>query len=679
MFIVGKKTYRLVFFVLFFIPFSIFAQPRNLSTPELKSEAESLFEEGKYAQALEIFKSLLERYPKDGQFNYYTGICMYKTDQDLPTSIEYLKYASTRSQVPTNVYFHLGQAYRKNYQFREAQNAFRKFNDEASRGEIRELKPDLEARNSGNAMDITMQYNPFEILATSLFSFSDTNYVKQVRGKGGMLKKKPEDLLSRDEEPGDLTNYYFIPKNISKGDYIYISGYARSKKNGSELFRIKKNGGDNWGNPEELKELNTEYNEILPYFDPVSNDLYFASEGHTSMGGFDIFKSHYDSERDQWSDPVNLGFPVNSPMDEFLAMPGPDLGTILLITNRQGLDSMLTVYKLILQEPKQSLASASNEELKKIGNLGGIAAIPEIVDMKNMDETTPALTKTKTVTEKKEASVEKGNILKNEEEANIIMALSLQKKSDSLLLLANETRVKVRNMPDPNDRWSWQRQIIEWEKLAKDYGEQADEIFAMLENKEQGEKDYTVSVSAPPETIEKDREINGIIVYSYRNAENSQSSAEITKEDTEKTVETQAEEVFRTEDEPGDVVAPPEDTDPDRNRLIILAASPYNFRNPFPKNVNIPDGAFYRIQLGVYSHNIDYDTFKGISPITMETVPGKDLTRYYAGKFNHYEKAREALEQVKKEGFSDAFIVSWYNGQKTSINKVRDLEKRDRP
>ena len=47
----------------------------------------------------------------------------------------------------------------------------------------------------------------------------------------------------------------------------------------------------------------------MPYFDPVSNDLYFASKGHNSMGGFDVFKSHYDQERDSWSDPIPWVFP----------------------------------------------------------------------------------------------------------------------------------------------------------------------------------------------------------------------------------------------------------------------------------------------------------------------------------------------------------------------------------
>ena len=76
----------------------------------------------------------------------------------------------------------------------------------------------------------------------------------------------------------------------------------------------------------------------MPYFDPIGNDLYFASNGLPGVGGFDLFRSHYDSDRDEWSEPMNLGFPVNSTRDEFLLLPGSDLGMVMFFTNRQGGD-----------------------------------------------------------------------------------------------------------------------------------------------------------------------------------------------------------------------------------------------------------------------------------------------------------------------------------------------------
>ncbi len=673
MFIIERKSIFLILSGLFLIPLIVCGQ---ISTTELKKNAEEKFESGNYSGAYELYTSLLERYPKDGKFNYYAGICLYKTDKDPVAAIEHLDYASSKPQVPVEVFYYLGQVYKKNYQFSEAKTAFQKYLESAGRNKIKELQPDLEVVNSGNAKELTLEYNTFEILASSLFTFADTNYIRQVRGKGGVLSLKPEEFLTRNEKEGELSTYMFLPKNPQKGDHFYTSGYSRPRKKDTDIFRVRKNGRRSLGEREELSVINSEYDEILPYYDPVGNDLYFSSKGHNSMGGFDVFKSHYDTERKEWSEPVNLGFPINSPDNDYLAMPGPDLGTFLLITDRQGLDSMLTVYKLILQEPKKSLAGADHEELKRIGNLGGISAIPEITDIKK--ETSGREERDEQyiagISRKNEVPAER---LKNANEINIATALSYQKKSDSLSMLARETRSNVMSIQNADERWEIQRQVIEWEKKAREYSKKADTAFALNDSNRDPE---SVPKTIIPETIEKEKEINGITVYKFKNKkEGIERKTEATRgkhSEENKEVVNEKLKAFETEDEPGEVIRSQEKAS-DMNRFLIQSKSPYNADNPFPEDVDIPDGAFYRIQLGVFSKDVSYDSFGGISPVNAETIPGKSLTRFYAGKFSNYNQARDALNRIKEKGFSDAFIVSWYNGEKVSLNKVIELEKRD--
>lgn len=674
------KNFKVGFLLLIGM-FSLFpefclAQTDRISTQELKVRAEDNFVSGNYREAYKDYKNLLDRYPRDAEFNYYGGICLYKLDKDLNLAIEYLLFASSKSEVPRDVLYHLGKAYQKNYQFWEAKSAFQKFDEIAGKNMTRELNPGLEIQQSRNALQHTAEYNPFEIEASYLFTFSDSNYVRQVRGKGGQLIVKPADFQTRGEIPGEMTGYMFFPKNVQRGDYVYFSGYSRSRKQGSELFRIKNSGRQGWGAPEALSSLNTEQDEILPYFDPISNDLYFASRGHSSMGGFDIFKSHYDPERNDWSEPVNLGFPINSPDNEYLAMPGSDLGAILLITDRQGLDSLMTVYSLILKEPKKSLAKASPEELKKIGKLGGIAAISALLELEDKPE---QFISTEEVSGKKTGKVtEKAELAGNANVSpHIASGLVYQKKSDSLSILAKEARIEVKSLSDANKRWELQRKIIEWEKVSKDLMEKANLAFAM-ENGSAGQSPKP----EVPEAIEKDREVNGITVYKYKEGETQALALEAERKAVEskpESVSKLAQEAFKTANEPGEVIPPLPIAISGLNHFAVLEKSPYNQQNPFPVDIEIPSGAFYRIQLGVFSKDVSYDNFGGISPVTAESVPGKALTRFYAGKFNAYDEARKALEIIKQNGFQDAFIVSWYNGQKTALNKVMELEKRDLP
>jgi hypothetical protein len=657
----------MVIILLFISPLRGISQTNQTSTPEIKEQARKDFDAGHYGDAFRNYATLLNRYPKDGLFNYYAGICLLKENENIPGSIQYLDFASSKSMVPADVFYYLGMAYRKNYQFSESSSAFNKFAEAAGRSESKELVPAREAQMSGNAMSLTQEYNPFEIYQSSLFSFSDTNYVREIKGKGGRLGIKPEELFSKNETPEDLTAFCFMPKNLAQGDYIYFSGFGRSKKNGSDLFRVKRNIRNQWGEPQAISSLNTGFDEIMPYYDPVSNDLYFASRGYSSMGGFDVFKSHYDPERDEWSQPISLGFPVNSPDNEYLVMPGPDLGTLLLITDRQGLDSMLTVYILQMMEPKKSLAGASQEEIRRIGKLGGIESITSIIDLRNEPVQVKTVAKEKVQADVKTTG--KANLdMPDGYQGRVRQALNYQVTADSLTRLAREARIRVKEMPDPNERWAWQSKIIGWEKEASDYQDKADVLYAEVKQMENGKKENAV-----PQAIKKDTVINGITRYTYREPEKN-------VETTKKTLTRQAAptvETFKTKDEPGDMVKiPPKDGD-NFNRFVILGKSPYNAKNPFPVNTAIPKGPFYRIQLGVFGSAIDYNTFGGISPITAETVPGKSLTRYYGGKFTRYEDARIAAEKVKQSGFGDAFIVGWYDGQKLPVSRVLELEKRD--
>jgi hypothetical protein len=109
-------------------------------------------------------------------------------------------------------------------------------------------------------------------------------------------------------------------------------------------------------------------------------------------------------------------------------------------------------------------------------------------------------------------------------------------------------------------------------------------------------------------------------------------------------------------------------------RFDILGSSPYSKSNPIPADVALPDGVFYRIQLGAYGSAVDPATFGGISPVTAETLKDRGLIKYYAGKFTVYEDVSSALPLVKSHGYEDAFVSAWYNGNPVSTQKAKQLE-----
>lgn len=84
----------------------------------------------------------------------------------------------------------------------------------------------------------------------------------------------------------------------------------------SNIYECKKTGEDSWSTPIPLsKTINTSYDEESPFLHPDGKTLYFSSKGHSTMGGFDIFKSTLVNG--QWTTPENLGYPVNTTGDDF--------------------------------------------------------------------------------------------------------------------------------------------------------------------------------------------------------------------------------------------------------------------------------------------------------------------------------------------------------------------------
>lgn len=114
-------------------------------------------------------------------------------------------------------------------------------------------------------------------------------------------------------------NFSFYQPHVSvtrDGNTLFFSSWSRKTGFGNlDIYMCKKDEKGNWGHAINLgKEINTPMNEDSPEISPDGKTLYFSSQGHPGVGGFDIFRS--DFTNGSWSQPVNMGLPVNSPGDD---------------------------------------------------------------------------------------------------------------------------------------------------------------------------------------------------------------------------------------------------------------------------------------------------------------------------------------------------------------------------
>lgn len=111
--------------------------------------------------------------------------------------------------------------------------------------------------------------------------------------------------------------YFDLEACISEdGNTMIIASDRNGGLGGCDLYQVKKLPNGKWGTPMNLgPEVNTRFDENFPMLDEKTNTLFFASQGHTGMGGYDIFKSKYNTETRSYGPPTNLGYPINTPED----------------------------------------------------------------------------------------------------------------------------------------------------------------------------------------------------------------------------------------------------------------------------------------------------------------------------------------------------------------------------
>ncbi|MBC7486874.1 MAG: PD40 domain-containing protein [Cytophagaceae bacterium] len=112
---------------------------------------------------------------------------------------------------------------------------------------------------------------------------------------------------------GDFESDAFVS---SDGKTVYFATNHYKKFGDMDIYYITKNEDGSWSKHKEMEgDINTEGDEDAPFITPDGKTLYFSSRGHKGMGGFDVFKSKMQADG-SWSDPVNLGYPINTPDDD---------------------------------------------------------------------------------------------------------------------------------------------------------------------------------------------------------------------------------------------------------------------------------------------------------------------------------------------------------------------------
>ncbi|MCI5058232.1 MAG: hypothetical protein MRY83_19130 [Flavobacteriales bacterium] len=118
--------------------------------------------------------------------------------------------------------------------------------------------------------------------------------------------------------PVNTPNKEFSGTITNDGNTIYFCSDRGEGEGGMDIYRSKRLPTGDWALAEPIEALNSEWDELHPHLSYDGSKMYFASEGHTGMGGFDIFVSEWDSITSNWGKPKNIGYPINDVDDDFI-------------------------------------------------------------------------------------------------------------------------------------------------------------------------------------------------------------------------------------------------------------------------------------------------------------------------------------------------------------------------
>jgi hypothetical protein len=128
----------------------------------------------------------------------------------------------------------------------------------------------------------------------------------------------PIRLDKKINAPESSSNHPFVV-SMNDQEWLFFSSNRRGSLGGMDIWyssRPLENDEFNFSQPKNCsRPLNTRGDEVTPYFRLSDSTLFFSSNAHPGYGGFDFFFSRKE-KNNRWSEPENMGYPINSPANE---------------------------------------------------------------------------------------------------------------------------------------------------------------------------------------------------------------------------------------------------------------------------------------------------------------------------------------------------------------------------
>ncbi len=400
----------------------------NIRLQEAFYDAEYFLMRGDYSDALPYYQGIFVAMPDNASIAFRLGLCYLNIEGSKNLAIEYLEKASQKltgkyregslrqTEAPYEALFFLGDAYRINYMFEKAKDAYSRYRQTILPSDIGNLMfVDQQIASCNNAPalmaepvrftveevddilnDVNDNFFPVvspdgkAIVFMTSMKFYDAimfsrfmrnewtppvnitpelqsdgdHYVSCLTADNTMMLLSKDDNINSDIwmsrfdgmrwEPARKlkkeinTKYWEAHGFITEdGSTLIFASDRPGGFGGLDLYTSKLGTDGEWGIPVNMgPEINSPFNEDRPFLINGGKTLFFASQGHRNMGGYDIFRSQIQYNG-LWGTPENIGYPLNTPDDNIFFCPADNgKAGYISIYARDGGSGKADIYRI---------------------------------------------------------------------------------------------------------------------------------------------------------------------------------------------------------------------------------------------------------------------------------------------------------------------------------------------
>jgi tetratricopeptide (TPR) repeat protein len=318
-------------------------------------EGEALFNSKQYSKARTVYAALLKQRPNDALYHFRYARCCYEL-KDLEDAIVHFEVSGSKFPA-RNLY--LGELYFDTYRFDQSVTVYQTY--------ISTLKPDdskiseyqQNLKRAENAARLMVRIEDIVIVDSVVVNKSDFIHYYKFSSELGSISQESLKLSAR--HVVDKIKYI-----TQRQDRVYYSDSIHGQMDIFSSYKLL----DSWSVPMPLSNLiNTKANENYPFLLLDGVTVYFASDGENSIGGYDLFITRYNPSTDTYLTPENIGFPFNSPANDYMMVIDEQRQLGWFATDRNQSAGKVMIYTFVPNQAKVIIRSEDKDYLRRAAQL----------------------------------------------------------------------------------------------------------------------------------------------------------------------------------------------------------------------------------------------------------------------------------------------------------------------